>query len=236
MHKKMKAVFLNIFLLVAVIGYGQENIASTEKFTIEGKVKNSISFSLDQAGQYTTTTVDSIVIYNHLMQPRRTMKHIKGIVLRDIIDKAVIDIAAPKLLSEIYITCIGSDGYKVVFSWNELYNTDIGKQVLVITAADGKLASEGKDKIAIIATADKATGRRFVKGLARVLLTDIAGTNSLVVEAVQDTDALVAAVNRRYPPMTGARYTIAVDKRAISINTVISENSDLAFLPPFSGG
>jgi sulfur-carrier protein len=67
-------------------------------------------------------------------------------------------------------------------------------------------------------------------------LTDIAGTNSLVVEAVQDTDTLVAAVNRRYPSMAGARYTIAVDKKAISANTVISENSDLAFLPPFSGG
>lgn len=67
-------------------------------------------------------------------------------------------------------------------------------------------------------------------------LTDIAGTSSLVVETVQDTDALVQAVNRRYPSMTGARYTIAVDKKAISANTGINENSDLAFLPPFSGG
>ncbi len=169
----MKAAFLSSFLLVAVIGYGQENIASTEKFTIEGKVKNSVNFSLAQAGQYAATTVDSIVIYNHLMQPRRTMKRIKGILLRDIIDKAVIDISSPKLLSEMYVTCIGSDGYKVVFSWNELYNTDIGNHVLVITEADGRQASDSKDKIAIIATADRATGRRFVKGLARVLIEQV---------------------------------------------------------------
>lgn len=173
MHKKMKTVLLMVFLLVAGIGYGQETIAPTEKFTIEGKVKNSISFSLNQAGQYSATAVDSIVIYNHLMQPRRTIRNIKGILLRDIIDKAVIDMPSPKLLSQIYITCIGSDGYKVVFSWNELYNTDIGKQVLVITAADGKPAVEGKDKIAIIATADKATGRRFVKCLARVIIEQV---------------------------------------------------------------
>lgn len=169
----MKTVFLIAFLLVACIGYAQESIVPTEKFTIEGKVKNSISFSLDQVGQYNATTVDSIVIYNHLMQPRRTMKHIKGILLRDIIDKAVIDIASPRLLSEIYITCIGSDGYKVVFSWNELYNTAIGKQVLVITAADGKPANEGKDRIAIISSTDKATGRRFVKGLTRILVEQV---------------------------------------------------------------
>ena len=67
-------------------------------------------------------------------------------------------------------------------------------------------------------------------------LTDIAGTSSLVLDAVQDTDELVQAVNRLYPSMTGARYKIAVDKKAISTNTVINENSDLAFLPPFSGG
>jgi sulfur-carrier protein len=67
-------------------------------------------------------------------------------------------------------------------------------------------------------------------------LTDIAGTSSFVVEAVQDTDALVQAVDRRYPAMAGARYAIAVDKKAIGGNTVINENSDLAFLPPFSGG
>jgi sulfur-carrier protein len=67
-------------------------------------------------------------------------------------------------------------------------------------------------------------------------LTDIAGTSSLVLETVQDTDALVAAVNRQYPAMAGARYKIAVDKKAVSGNTLINENSDLAFLPPFSGG
>ena len=173
MHKKMKAILLMGSLLVASIGYAQENIAPTEKFTIEGKVKNNVSFSLDQASQYISTSVDSIVVYNHLMQKRRTIKGIKGILLRDIIDKAVIDIPSPKLLSEIYITCIGSDGYKVVFSWNELYNTDIGKNVLVIIAADGKPAGEGKDKIAIIATADQATGRRFVKGLARVMIEQV---------------------------------------------------------------
>lgn len=67
-------------------------------------------------------------------------------------------------------------------------------------------------------------------------LADIAGTGNLVVEAVQDTDALVQVVNRLYPALVGARYKIAVDKKAISSNTLINENTDLAFLPPFSGG
>ena len=172
MHKKISHLLL-VFLFAAGMAYSQENVPPTDKFVIEGKVKNSFGFSLDQAGQYKTTGIDSIVIYNHLLQRKRVIKNIKGVLLKDIIDKAVIDISAPKLLSEIYITCVASDNYKVVFSWNELFNTDIGKHVMVITESDGKPAKDGQDRIAIISTADQATGRRFVKSLSKIIIEQV---------------------------------------------------------------
>jgi hypothetical protein len=172
MHKKISHLLL-VFLFAAGMAYSQENVPPTDKFVIEGKVKNSFSFSLDQASQYKTTGIDSIVIYNHLLQRKRVIKNIKGILLKDIIDKAVIDISSPKLLSEIYITCLASDNYKVVFSWNELFNTDIGKHVMVITESDGKSAKDGQDRIAIISTADQATGRRFVKSLTKIIIEQV---------------------------------------------------------------
>lgn len=67
-------------------------------------------------------------------------------------------------------------------------------------------------------------------------LTDITGSNSIAVETVQDTDALVKAVNTLYPAMAGVKYIVAVNKKAVNSNTIINETSDLAFLPPFSGG
>jgi molybdopterin converting factor small subunit len=36
--------------------------------------------------------------------------------------------------------------------------------------------------------------------------------------------------------MSGVKYIIAVDKKVIQENTVISETSNVALLPPFSGG
>ena len=169
MHKKIFQLSL-VLLLSAGFANSQENVRPTDKFTIEGKVKNSFGFSLDQAGQYKATGVDSIVIYNHLMQRKRVIKNIKGILLKDIIDKAVIDMPAPKLLSEIYITCVATDNYKVVFSWNELYNTDIGNHVMVITESDGKPAKDGEDRIAVLSASDQATGRRFLKSLAKIIV------------------------------------------------------------------
>ncbi|MEO5594327.1 MAG: molybdopterin-binding protein [Chitinophagaceae bacterium] len=172
MHKKIGKLLL-VFLFVAAIARSQENVPPTDKFSIEGKVKNSFSFSLDQASQYKATSIDSIVIYNHLMQRKRVIKNIKGILLKDIIDKAVIDISSPKLFSEVYITCVASDNYKVVFSWNELFNTEAGKHVMVITESDGKQAKDGGDRIAVLSAFDQATGRRFVKSLTRVIIEQV---------------------------------------------------------------
>ena len=77
MHKKISHLLL-VFLFAAGMAYSQENVPPTDKFVIEGKVKNSFSFSLDQASQYKTTGIDSIVIYNHLLQRKRVIKNIKG--------------------------------------------------------------------------------------------------------------------------------------------------------------
>jgi hypothetical protein len=172
MHKKISRL-LCIFLLVTSIASSQEKAIPSDKFVIEGKVKNSFSFSLDQAGQYKATSIDSIIIYNHLMQRKKVIKNIKGILLKDVIEKAVIDISQPKLLSEMYITCIASDNYKVVFSWNELFNTDIGNHVLVVTGSDGKQAKDNEDRIAILSGSDQATGRRYVKGLVKIIIEQV---------------------------------------------------------------
>ena len=173
MLRKFRQLVL-AFTVFTIVAHAQEKVAPSDKFVIEGKVKNSFSFSLDQASQYkAAATVDSIVIYNHLMQRRHAIKNIKGILLKDVIDKAVIDISSPKLLSEIYITCMASDNYKVVFSWNELYNTEVGNHVMIITEADGKLAKDGPDRIAIISTADQATGRRYVKALSKIIIEQV---------------------------------------------------------------
>jgi len=166
----MKKILLICIVLTAMHVSAQKNVETTNDFTIEGKVKNSMSFSLKGLAGFKANHFDSIVIYNHLMEPRKTIRHIKGVLLRDIIDKAIIETETPKLLSEYYITCIASDNYKVVISWNELYNSIVGESIMIITEADGKTAGQLEDRIALLSAADKATGRRYVKGLQKIVV------------------------------------------------------------------
>ena len=103
-----------------------------------------------------------------MLERKRVIKNIKGVLLKDVLAKAVLNEEKPKLFSEFYFTCIASDGYKVVFSWNELFNTDIGDHVLIITEQDGKKAETINDCIAILSPRDKATGRRYVQNLRTI--------------------------------------------------------------------
>ncbi|HEX6170363.1 MAG TPA: hypothetical protein VFZ33_11745 [Chitinophagaceae bacterium] len=68
-----------------------------------------------------------------------------------------------KVLSGYYFVCIASDEYKVVFSWNEIFNSDVGKSVYIITGQDGNWAYVLDNRIALVSSKDHMTGRRYVK-------------------------------------------------------------------------
>lgn len=157
-----------LFLLIPLFVRSQNQFTPSNEVKITGNVKINITFSLQTIAQYKTYTLDSLVIYNHLMQKRRTVHNIKGIRVKDILEKAGLNEESPKLFSEFYFNCVATDGYKVVFSWNELFNTEVGNQVYIIIESDGQKAIQSNDRIAMLSAADQATGRRFVKNLAEI--------------------------------------------------------------------
>jgi molybdopterin converting factor small subunit len=66
-------------------------------------------------------------------------------------------------------------------------------------------------------------------------LADILG-ESLVLENIADTDSLTAALNKKHPALVNATYVIAVNKKIVTGNSVLTDDSTVALLPPFSGG
>jgi hypothetical protein len=169
----MKQLLSVCFTIITLTVSAQKNIETTDSISLEGKVKSKLSFSLKDLEAFPSKHIDSIVIYSHLMEPRKTIRNIKGVLLKDLIDKAEIDNESPKLLSEFYISCIASDNYKVVYSWNEIFNSPNGESIIVITEADGKKADQFTDRIAMLCAADKATGRRYVKGLRQIIVSRV---------------------------------------------------------------
>ena len=163
-------LFLVLAFTVFSASAQKENIPTTENFTIEGKVKKSLAVSLADLSSYKSYSIDSIVITNHLGERRSTLKNVKGVLLKDILSKVEIDAEIPKVLSEYYFVCIASDNYKAVFSWNEIFNSATGSSVYILTGHDGKPASSLDNRIALVSPKDEMTGRRYVKGLQKIII------------------------------------------------------------------
>ena len=163
-------LFLVLAFTVFSASAQKENIPITENFSIEGKVKKSLTVSLADLSSYKSYSIDSIVITNHLGERKSSLKKVKAVLLKDIIDKVEIDAENHKVLSEYYFVCIASDNYKVVFSWNEIFNSEVGKSVYIITGQDGKPATGLDNRIALVSSKDQMTGRRYVKGLQKIVI------------------------------------------------------------------
>ena len=67
-------------------------------------------------------------------------------------------------------------------------------------------------------------------------LTDLAGSNRISINATLDTNELQKELNISYPAFANTKYAIAVDKKIISKTVPLNAESEIALLPPFSGG
>ncbi|MEP7258509.1 MAG: MoaD/ThiS family protein [Flavitalea sp.] len=67
-------------------------------------------------------------------------------------------------------------------------------------------------------------------------LTEITSASSVMIDDVKDTDEVISILQQRYPGLMQLQYIIAVDKEIIHNNTILTDHSIIALLPPYSGG
>src|ERR1700687_3830822 len=124
-HMKYLLFFCFGFLLVQT----SEAQNTSESFTISGEVLKAETIDIAKLSGYTQVHLDSMRIYTHDMQPKGLMKNINGVLLKDILSAIPFNNENPNLLNEYYIECRATDGYIVLFSWNEIFNSETGKHV-----------------------------------------------------------------------------------------------------------
>ena len=157
---------LSIFLLLGLTSQAQES----KQFTVNGKVKTPMTLDMTLLNTYPKISLDSITIYNHLMQRKSSIKKITAVPLKALLSKLEIDVESPKQLSEYYLVCTATDNYKVLLSWNEVFNSKTSNNFLILTDFEPVPAKAEKGNIALIAPGDEASGRRFVKGLTSITI------------------------------------------------------------------
>jgi len=161
--------FVLCFFLFCLSAHAQVKTS----IAVEGAISRSFTVAFEDLKAFSLQTIDSVTIWNHKMERKSSLKAVKGVLLKDVLEKAEFSVNSPKFLSEFYIVCIADDGYKVVFSWNELFNSETGNKTLVVTEVNGKSSISQKEGILLITPTDKATGRRCVKNFSKVLIQKV---------------------------------------------------------------
>jgi hypothetical protein len=156
-------------LSLAFAASAQHNVVpSTDDLRIIGAVKNELHLSLKDLMKFKQDSLGDVIAKNKQGVQREQAKHLKGVLLKTLLDSAHVYAAQHKEYSELCVSLIASDDYRNVYSWNELYNTEVGEHVYIITEMDGKPIDQMQQRILVMSLSDINSGRRHLKGLSRI--------------------------------------------------------------------
>lgn len=166
----MKKLCFLIFVFFTQNVHSQNNSASrSNEFSISGKVKMEKVISLSDLEKYPTVSLKNV---NISCSPRREdkAKLVKGVLLKNILDSVTFLHEKSKTLNQYYFLFIASDGYKVVFSFNEIYNTEVGNNLYIVTEIEKKQLAAMPNRILMITMKDIKSGSRNVKWLSKIVV------------------------------------------------------------------
>lgn len=157
-------IFFSTFLILLSLAAVAQN---TRELRIVTPATEKV-VSIRELGGLKSHLLDSVRIYNHAGVYRSTLQGITGVSLKDVLKDIPLGEESPKVLSRYYIVCGAEDGYQVVLSWNEVFNTPVGDSVLVVTGIKNRGSEGDTGSLALLSPKDYATGRRYVKQLNRI--------------------------------------------------------------------
>lgn len=168
---------IRTYLIVALIALSGNVLAHkvdnpsqyvTTSISVIGAVENKLTLNVDDLKKLPQQQFAEVRIVNHEGATTNTLKNLKGVLLRDIIEKAKIVAPDHSDLKKIAIIASASDNYRSVYSWNELFNSPIGEGVIVFYEHNGKPLDDSDGRIGLLSAKDITTGMRHVRWLKTV--------------------------------------------------------------------
>ena len=157
--------------------FAQTQGAVTTTLTVRGSVERETVFSINDLKRLPVQRVEdvrSVRDASGAAPASETARRYVGCLLRDVIERAKPQEKRRLDFRKSVVIATASDGYRVVFSWAEIYLTPIGDGVLVVYERDGAPLADDEGKIALVSLKDSRPGPRHVKWLQSIELRTIA--------------------------------------------------------------
>ena len=133
---------------------------------VKGDVEFPLVLTVDSLKKMNVALIDTfnVVCQSGVMKEK---KMCKGVLLKDILDKAKIIRKSGHKDRNFYIVARATDNYKATFSWAELYNNVTGDNTYVIFEENG-MPLKVRGEMMLICTSDIKTGLRHVLWLKSI--------------------------------------------------------------------
>lgn len=140
---------------------------------IDGIVKNKLTLNVKELISFPKQYSQNVAIVTMEGEVRSPVSKFKGVLLKDLLNKAEPIKSDHNDFKKTVIIAEATDGYKVIFSWNELFNTSIGQGVMIVYQENDQFLNAKSGEIALISTQDTATGPRYVKWLKKITVLKV---------------------------------------------------------------
>jgi hypothetical protein len=165
-------------LIIATLAFNTPSFAAgkvadpskyvTSKVTVTGAVENQLTLSVDELRKFPPHQVGEVPLICQSGANVGKLENFKGVLLRDILERAVVKAPEHNDVKKMVIIASANDGYKIVFSWSEVFNSPIGEGVMVFFEKDGLPLADDEGRVAMVSSKDIRTGPRHVKWLKNI--------------------------------------------------------------------
>lgn len=140
----------------------------TTRITVTGAVAHPLDLTAADLARMPSHRIAELPLICQSGANRGKLENIRGVRLRDLLESAVIVAPGHNDVKKMAIVAAASDGYKVVFSWSELFNSSVGDGVLVFFERNGMPLADDEGRIALVSAADTRSGPRHVRWLQNI--------------------------------------------------------------------
>ncbi len=135
---------------------------------VDGTVTNPLTLSLDDLRSMETEEITDFPVICESGEPKGRFSRCRGVLLETILTKAKIITYDERTVNRIYFDVTADDGYRVIFSWNEVFNTSVGEGVMVLIEKEGLHLHNDDGDFTLVSANDNLNGSRYVKKLRHI--------------------------------------------------------------------
>lgn len=144
--------------------------AGFDHVQIGGWVRTPLRLDMAALARFDPVQVEDFVVVCTLDGAHGGARALRGVPLRRLVAAADPAFEQRTDFKRVALVAESREGYRALFSWNELFNTAVGDGVLVAWHVDEAPLPEGAGPFALVSLNDRATGPRYVQRLASIEL------------------------------------------------------------------